>query len=200
MNRATLFALALVACGGGACFGQVSGNAAFGQAGGRDRAAQVERAKRTLAEHELPPAGSSTFVEAAVLANVKADAFVATFALAREGPTAAECHRLMDEAVARFVEDIKALGVRGPEIFVDYVAQVQVYGFEVEGDEAREELVGYELKKNVSVRYADRTLLDRLVLAAARSEVHDLIEVDYWAVNLQLTGKASAASGERRPV
>src|SRR5262249_29000799 len=39
--------------------------------------------------------------------------------------------------------------------------------------------VGFELKKNISIHYRDKLLLDKLVLAAARSNIFDLIKVDY---------------------
>ena len=40
-------------------------------------------------------------------------------------------------------------------MFVDFVAQNRIYGFEVQGDIAREKPVGFELKKNVSIHYKD---------------------------------------------
>jgi hypothetical protein len=49
----------------------------------------------------------------------------------------------------------------------------------VNGDVAREKLVGFELKKNVSIHYKDKSLLDKMVVAASRSEIFDLIKVDY---------------------
>ena len=63
-------------------------------------------------------------------------------------------------------------GSRGDDVFVDFMAQNQIYGFEVAGDIAREKLVGFELKKNVSIHYKDRDLLDKIVVAAARSQVY----------------------------
>src|SRR5262245_60705920 len=44
---------------------------------------------------------------------------------------------------------------------------------------ARERLVGIELKKNISVHYKNRLLLDKLVVAASKANIFDLIKVDY---------------------
>jgi uncharacterized protein YggE len=158
---------------------QVAGNAAFGQTGGRARAEQIERAKRTITKDEQPPSATATFVEANVLMNVKADEYVAVFAVAVEGETLAECARKMDGTIKAFTNDIQALGVPGSDVFVDFIAQIKIFGFEISGDIAKEKLVGFELKKNVSIHYADRTLLDKLNAAASRSQIFDLVKVDY---------------------
>ena len=79
--------------------------------------------------------------------------------------------------------------------FVDFMAQNKIYGFEVAGDIAREKLVGFELKKNVSIHYKDKTLLDKIVVAASRSQIFDLIKVDYSS----RTWMQSRTSSWRRP-
>ena len=127
---------------------------------------------------DVPPPGS-TFVEASVLMNVKADEYVAVFGISQEGTTPEEAGRKMDETIKGFGDSAKALGIAGDDLFVDFVAQHRIYGFEVAGDIAREKLVGFDLKKNVAIHYKDRDLLDKLVLAAAKSKIYDLIKVDY---------------------
>ncbi len=172
-----LVATILVAVAG-TCRGQVGGNANFAQAGGRARAEAAERAKRTLGPRDVPPPGS-TFVEASVLMNVKADEYVALFGVSQEGTTVEEAGRKMDATIKEFSDALRPLGVGGDDLFVDFVAQNRIYGFEVAGDIAREKLVGFDLKKNVAIHYKDRDLIDKLILAAARSKIFDLIKVDY---------------------
>jgi uncharacterized protein YggE len=168
----------LIACPG-LCRGQVGGNVGYAQAGGKAKAEQSERSKRVLTKDELPPTGTSMFVEASVLMNVKADEYVAVFGISREGETVDECGRKMDATIKEFSDALKPLGVVGDDLFVDFVAQNKIYGFEVTGDIAREKLVGFEVKKNLSIHYRDRSLLDRFIAAAARAQVFDLIKVDY---------------------
>jgi uncharacterized protein YggE len=164
--------------GGNTVFGQAPGNAVYGQGAGKAGAEQAERARRNLGPRDVPPPGS-TFVEASVLMNVKADEFVAVFGVSEEAPTVAEAGKKMDATLKEFADALKALGVADDDLFVDWVAQNRVYGFEVAADIAREKLVGFELKKNVSIRYRDRDKLDALVQAAAKSKIYDLIKVDY---------------------
>jgi uncharacterized protein YggE len=158
---------------------QVSGNIGFSQSGVKARAEQTERSKRVLTDQELPPADNSMFVDANVLINVKADAFVAVFGIGQEGLTVAESTQKMDVAVRQLTAAVRALNIADDDIFVDFVAQPKIYGFELSGDIARERIEGFELKKTVSIRFRDHAMLDRLVLAAAQVQVYDLIKVDY---------------------
>ncbi|MDB5391361.1 MAG: hypothetical protein JWM11_7007 [Planctomycetaceae bacterium] len=158
---------------------QVSGNLAFSQSGAKARAEQREQNKRLISEKALPPTGTTTFVEADVLMNVKADEFVAVFGLVQDGATVEECGQKMDATVKEFTASLQALKVDSKDLFLDFVTQTKIYGFEVMGNVSREKLVGFELKKNILVHYTDRLLLDKLVVAAARSKIYDLIKVDY---------------------
>jgi len=179
MKKVTVLFLTMLIGSPGLCRGQVSGNVAYSGGGGKARAEQIERNKRLLTEHEVPPSGSSMFVDASVLVNVKADEYVAMFAVAQEGATVAECSQKMDATLKTFVDALTLLKIDADDLFVDFVAQNRVYGFEVKEDVAREKVTGFELKKNVSIRYADQALLDKIIVAAAQAEIFDLVKVDY---------------------
>lgn len=183
LNKIALAALAgaaFAAGGAGVCRAQASGSVGYAQGGsGKARAEQSERAKRVVSKDEAPPTEKSMFVEASVLINMRADEHVAVFGVAVECPAVPECTQKMDATVAAFTSELRALGVRPEETFVDFASQNKIYGFVVEGAGAREKLVGFELKKNVAVRYKDRALLDRLVVAASKAKIYDLIKVDY---------------------
>lgn len=186
MKATAILASILLVTGVATCRGQVGGNvgyapgnAAYGHATGKAGAEAAERAKRALGENDLPPSRTATLVEASVLMNVKADEYVALFGVSLDGETPEDCGRKMDATIKEFTDALKALGVSGEAVFVDFIAQNRIYGFEVAADIAREKLVGFELKKNVAIHYKDRDLLDKLVLAAAKSKVYDLVKVDY---------------------
>jgi uncharacterized protein YggE len=166
-------------CAPGLSHAQLGGNANFGQPGGRAAAEQRERTKPVIAKDDHPPSATSMFVEANVLMNVRADQYVAVFAIAHEGESLADCSRKMDATLKSFTDDIKALGIPGDDVFVDFIAQHKIYGFDITGNIAKEKLVGFDLKKNVSIRYTDPSLLDKLTAAASRSQIFDLVKVDY---------------------
>lgn len=170
--------LTLIACAA-VCRAQASGNIGYSQSGGNARAEQNERAKRAQTKEEMPPDESSMFLDASILMNVKADEHVAVFGVAEECVTVPECNQKMDATVGAFTAALRQLGVKNDDVFVDFAAQNKIYAFQVEGTVAKERLTGFELKKNVSVHYQDKMLLDKLVIAASRSKIFDLIKVDY---------------------
>lgn len=179
MMRIVIASTALILSIPGLCLGQAAGNAGYGEAGAKGAALRLERAKKVLGEHDLPPSGTSMFVEANVLMNVKADEYVAVFALAHEGETVAQCGEKLDATLKAFTVELEPLGVGGKNLFVDFVAQNKIYGYDVAGNVAREKLKGFELKKNVLIRYQDYNLLDKLLTAAAKVQIYDLVKVDY---------------------
>jgi uncharacterized protein YggE len=178
MDKMILVVL-LIMAGQGICAAQAMGNIGYSQGGGNTRAEQNERNKRVLAKEDAPPTATSMFVEASVLMNVKADEYVAIFGLAQECITIPECNQKMDATVGQFSADLKRLGIANDALFVDFAAQNKIYGFQLEGTLAKEKLVGFELKKNISVHYQDKLLLDKLLVTAAQSKIFDLIKVDY---------------------
>ncbi|HKS27470.1 MAG TPA: SIMPL domain-containing protein [Pyrinomonadaceae bacterium] len=163
--------------GASPCFAQASGNIGYSEAGGNRRAEQNEIAKRSPTN--VPPSATSMFVEASVLMNVKADEYVAVFGIAEECLTVPECNQKMDATVAEFTTALRQLGVKADDLYVDFAAQNKIYGYQIEGNIAKEKLMGFELKKNISIHYKDKELLDKLVVTASRSRIFDLIKVDY---------------------
>ncbi len=186
MKTSITFVLTLFLVCPSLCRAQVSGNLAYSESGAKGRAEQRERNKHSLPEPERPPSGTSTFVDADVLMNVKADEFIAVFGISQEGETVAECGQKMEAVVKEFTDALKAMKIGGDDLFLDFVTQTNIYGFELLGDIAKEKLVGFELKKNLSIHYRDRSLIDKLVVTAARSKIYNLIKVDYVVKDVNL--------------
>lgn len=180
MRRGLVLLAVFVLLSTGRSVAQLGGGAAvYSDPRARRSATQNERQKRVLSRDELPPSPTSMFIDASILINVRADEYVATFALSQEGQTPAEAGEKMNVSVTAFTEALKGLGVGPRDIFVDYVALTKIYGYDIEGETARETLKGFELKKNVSVRYRDYDLLERMAQAASRLQIYDLVKVDY---------------------
>ncbi len=186
MRIATMLLLSLVLAArtGVAQFG---GNVGYGQvseARGRAHAERNERSKRQLTREEMPTSDTAMFLDASVLMNVKADEYVASFGVVEEAETVEACQAEMDATIAAFTGSLKRLGVAPEALFVDLTAQAKVYNYKVEGNLAREQLAGFELKKTVAVRFRDKALIDRLLAAASREKIYDLIKVDYVVTDL----------------
>src|ERR1051326_3870650 len=178
MNRVFLALLILIVSASG-CFAQASGNISYSQSGGNARAQQNEHNKHVIGPTEVPPSATTMFIEASVLMNVKADEHIAVFGVNQECVTVPECNQQMDATIAAFTAELQRLGIGKDDIFVDFAAQNKIYSFQTTGTIAKEKLTGVELKKNVAVHYKDKLLLDKLVIAASKSNIFDLIKVDY---------------------
>ncbi len=154
---------------------QVGGNAIYAPGRGQSPAMAAGDLFATESKGSVPV----SFIEANVLLNLKPDAYQAVFALAQEGPTLAEGNEKIARQAKEFISALEALGVKPSDIFVDFVTQNRVYDFDVQENVAKEKLSGFEVKKNVVVRYQDAALLDNLLAAAAKSSIFDLVKVDY---------------------
>ena len=183
MPRLLFGALLLLAAASDAS-AQTSGNIGFAENGRRARIEQSERALSTLTKDEMPPNANTMLIEASVLMNVKADEFVAVFALSHEGKTTAECGRKMDENVKAFTAALKELGVVGDNVFVDYISQTKTYGYEFEGDVWRETCRLRDQKEHLDSLQRPRAD-HRLVVAASKLNIDDLVKVDYIVTDLK---------------
>jgi uncharacterized protein YggE len=119
------------------------------------------------------------FVEANVAMNMKADAYVAVFGLVQGGTTSAESNNKVNNQIAGFMRELEALGIKRSDVFVDFITQNKVYDYTTSGSVTTEKFSGFETKKNVAVRYKDREILEKILSAAAKGEIFDLIKVDY---------------------
>src|SRR5258708_1847160 len=176
MVRAFIMVLAVIAYSGLA-IAQSSGNATYSQSDGSSKARLNERNKRFPVQGEVQPDGM--FLETNVLMNVLADEYVAVFGVSQECVTVAECSQQIDAVISEFSKAVHQMGVSSNDVTVDFVTQSKIYEYKISGDVAKEELTGFEVKKNVSIHYKDKQLLDKLMVAASRSKIFDLIKVDY---------------------
>lgn len=149
----------------------------------RDPAA-LEAAKRQPTPAELRAEGDLNFVSASILMNVPADEYVAVFAVTEEGATPEAASAKIDATLGTFKSALKGLGVKEADTFTDFIGQTRVYGYRLEAKSATEELAGFEIKKNVSIHFRDKALLEKLVAAAAKARIYDLIKVDYIVKDL----------------
>ncbi|WP_123580261.1 SIMPL domain-containing protein [Abditibacterium utsteinense] len=91
--------------------------------------AQNERNKRQVNYQGGYGEPGSTFIDASVLMNVKADEYVAVFAITHQEKTASEADAKMNATVAAFKDALKKMGVKDIDTFVDFVLQNRVFTF-----------------------------------------------------------------------
>ncbi|PIE85962.1 MAG: SIMPL domain-containing protein [Bacteroidia bacterium] len=138
------------------------------------------------------PESSDLFIGVKGLANVKADAYVAIFSVTQVGKTTEEVNKLINERINKALETIK----KNPEIetFVDMISFVPAYEYEVEkkifSKKTYNEIpAGFELKKNIHIKYSNPDMLNEILTALSKAEIYDLVRVDYFSNKLEAIKK-----------
>lgn len=149
---------------------------------------QVKNVSESAHEINLSyPSNSNIYITVKGLANVKADAYVAIFNVTQMGETAKEVNELID---ARINPALKIINSKSSvETYIDMVSFVPMYEYEQErkifSKKTYNEIpIGFELKKNIHIKYTDPGLLDDIIAALSATEIYDLVRVDYFSNEL----------------
>ncbi len=145
------------------------------------------------------PSGNDLYVRVKGLTNVKADAYVAIFNLTQTGKTAKEVNDLINERVdnaVRFLEEKKSV-----EVYVDMISFVPIYEFQIEkkifSKKTYNEIPsGFEVKKNIHIKFKDANLMNDIIASLANAEIYDLVRVDYFSEKIDSVKQALMARAE----
>jgi len=119
------------------------------------------------------------------LSNQRADSYTAIFNVVQLGKTTEETNTALINRLNPFTADMKANGVKTEDIYIDMVNFLPKFEYDVSkklfSKKTYTEIpIGFELQKNVHVRFTDPAILDRIIEAAARYEIYDIVKVDYF--------------------
>lgn len=180
MKKATVFILTSLFCQ--VIFGQVSGNINYQN--------QVKFPDQNI--NVNTPSSTDIFISVKGLANIKANSYVAIFSVTQVGKTTEEVNELLDKRINPILTEIKQK--KGVETYVDMISFVPVYEFEVErklfSKKTYNEIPkGFELKKNIHIKYSDPNQLNDFISLLSNQEVYDLVRVDYFSDSLESVKK-----------
>ena len=124
------------------------------------------------------------------LSNQKASSYVVMFSIKQIGKDAEEADRMLNERYNGFVAAATALGINKDDIYLDMISFVPIYEYEEEkklfSKKTYNEIPkGFEIQQNIHIRYSDSRILGKLVSAAAKNEIYDIIKVDYFVKNTE---------------
>jgi len=122
------------------------------------------------------------------IANVKADSYVAIFSLTQVGKTTEEVNQIIDQRISQALANLKQKN--SIETFVDMISFVPIYEFEVEkkifSKRSYNEIPkGFELKKNIHIKFSDANQLNEIISVLSMQEIYDLARVDYFSNDLE---------------
>jgi len=129
------------------------------------------------------PDNSGMLIPAHVQINIKADEHVALFGLSQEGRTIQECMQKLDPQLENFIGELKKIGLKAEDVTIDHTTQTRTYDYQISGSVANEKATGFIVKKTVFVHFKEKEWMDKLMAAAAKSNIYDLIKVDYLVNN-----------------
>lgn len=128
--------------------------------------------------------GNVLVLEVNAMMNMKADSYLAIFHISQLGQNAEEADSLMNMRINGFTDRVKVHGVKERDVFADMLSFVPVYEIETTrklfSKTYQEVPAGFEIQKNIHVKFTDARVLDKLVTAAAKEEIYDLVKVDFF--------------------
>ncbi|KRD62719.1 hypothetical protein ASE40_02725 [Flavobacterium sp. Root935] len=146
-----------------------------------------EYANRSILDVKLD-SENDMFVSIKGLANIKADTYIATFSVTQNGKTAQEVNELIDKRINQSVSEIKLK--KNVETFIDMISFVPVYEYETEKKNFSRKTyneipAGFELKKNILIKYSDPNQLNDIISILSNNEIYDLARNDYYSDSLE---------------
>lgn len=151
------------------------------------------------------PVNNDLLITVKGMANIKPDAYVAIFSVSQTGKTTEEVNRLVDERIKMALKNIK--DDTSIETYVDMISFVPVYNYEVENKifskkTYNEIPAGFEITKNIHVKYTDPNVFNTIMADFSEAEIYDLVRVDYFSEKVgelkkQLAAKAKAIFEEK---
>ena len=163
-------------------FGQVSGNINYQN--------QIRYSDQNIAINS--PSSSNILIGVKGMANIKADSYVAIFSVMQVGKSTDEVNELIDRRISQVINEIKQK--KGVEVYVDMISFVPIYTFEVDKKvfskkSYNEVPSGFELRKNIHIKYTDPNNLNDFIKILSSQEIFDLVRVDYFASNQETIKK-----------
>ena len=146
-----------------------------------------------------PPKNGEISLTVKGMANVKADQYVAIFSITQTGKNQVEANQIIEERIAESLKQIKLQ--KNVEIFTDMISFVPVY--ELTSDKKifskrtyNEVPKGFEMKKNIHIKFSDPEQLSDFVKIMAQNEIYDLVRVDYYLTTLDSVKKEVATKAK----
>lgn len=156
---------------------QAMGNLMY-ESGSRIHFQQAEQPVRATIQ------GNMLLLEVNAMMNMEADSYLAIFHLTQLGQSAEEADSLMNARTAGVMRRVKEFGVKEKDVFVDMLSFIPVYEIEsarkIFSRRYQEVPAGFEVQKNIHIRFSDPRVLDKLVTACAKEEIYDLVKVDFF--------------------
>jgi len=141
-------------------------------------------------QKSLSPSAILT-IDVKALQNVTAASYTAVFNLSQIGSTADSTNLLMDNRINAVKEILLLKGILEDDIAVDVISFVPKFEVEVIkkifSKTYNEVPMGFELQKNLHIRFKDTKTFETILKACASNEIYNLVKVDYFIEDVNKT-------------
>lgn len=122
--------------------------------------------------------------------NERATAKIATFSILQLGKTAEETTNLIDERIENVIKELSVYN-KEIEVVTDMISFVPTYDYSVEKKifnpkTYNEKPSGFELKKNLIIKFKNTNDMDKILSICGKNEIYDLAKVDYVTTNFDM--------------
>jgi hypothetical protein len=128
-------------------------------------------------------------IDVKALQNVSATTYTAIFNLSQIGRSAETTNKLMKQRIDSIKTRLNAIGITKDDIAIDVISFVPVYEVEVTkklfSKTYTEVPKGFELQQNIHIQFSKTNQFESILEACAKSEVYNLVKVDYYIENIQ---------------
>jgi hypothetical protein len=126
--------------------------------------------------------GSDLLVRVHILYNAAPSSYMAIFHMNQAGKKVQDIDSLMSKRVAKLIAQAQSIGLKKEDFYTDMIALVPIFEKEKKtfGKNYTQVPKGFEMQKNLHVRYKNAAQLDALFTLAAQCEIYDLIKVEYF--------------------
>lgn len=122
-------------------------------------------------------------IEASALMNIVPDAQIVVFTIVQLGGSAQEATELIDSKLNPIRAGLNQIGISNSNIVVDMISFIPRYEDTVVKKKFSKTFTeipkGFELKKNIHIKFKDHELIDKIIAICASFEVYDIAKVEY---------------------
>lgn len=131
---------------------------------------------------------TQVFIDVKALQNVSATTYTAIFNVSQIGATADSTNLLMNQRIDKIKSELKIIGIAENDFAIDVISFVPNYEIEIQkklfSKTYTEVPNGFELQQNIHIQFTKTSQFETILTACAKSEVYNLVKVDYYIENI----------------
>ncbi|MGC4041710.1 MAG: SIMPL domain-containing protein [Flavobacterium sp.] len=187
MNTKFISVIAITALSLNLSFSQASGNANYEKSGNGNYGNNQYTINRVNTFQTTTSSQDEMVITIKGIYNERATAQLATFSILQLGKTAEEATSLADERIGNVIKELNGFN-KEIEVATDMISFVPTYDYAVEKKifnpkTYNEQPSGFELRKNIIIKFRNNNDFDRIVSICGKNEIYDLAKVDYVTTN-----------------